>query len=61
LRTAGNSGRPAGVKLLQGFALGRVTLKVMIALADLDDECGVCMPMLCRPFYMCQNTVISAT
>ncbi len=42
---------PPAVMLLRGFAFGGATLKAMIAVADQDDECGVCMPTLCRPFY----------
>lgn len=51
LEDGGQTQDPPAVMLLRGFAFGRATLKAMIAVADQDDECGVCMPTLCRPFY----------
>ena len=42
---------PPAIMLLRGFALGRATLKAMAAVAEADDECGVCLPTLCRPAY----------
>ncbi len=52
LEDGGQTEDPPAVMLLRAFAFGRATLKAMIAVADQgDQECGVCLPTLCRPFY----------
>ena len=52
LEDGGQAMEPPAVAILRAFAFGRATLKAIIVVADQgDEECGVCLPTLCRPFF----------
>lgn len=61
LEDGGQMEEPPAVMLLRAFGFGRATLKAMAVVGDQDEECAVCVPTLCRPFYEVSVRVLWAS